>query len=94
MGLPEFLAALMRNDAPQSGQAGKKRGNEKDIPPDDVTDCARYIRHHWDLVKQGKAPAKTKKALIIEAVGVAKFATMDRALRPSRFGWLLTLPDK
>ncbi len=77
---------------PRADKTDKKTDTEKKLPPNDVNNCARYIRNHWALVDKGMAPKKTKKALIIEAVGEINWEAMDRQLR--RYSDCLTLPDK
>jgi hypothetical protein len=86
---------LAPGDKADADKADKNTDKRKKIPPRDVIDCARQIRAHWDLVEKGKAPRKSKKTLIIEAVGEANWKAMERQLQ--RYSGILTLsnrPDK
>ena len=96
MTIPVFADALTprQSNVATADKTDKKTDNEKKLPPHDVNDCARYIRNHWRLVSEGKATRKSRKELIIEAVGLTNFGAMDRQFRKDRYGYLLTLPDK
>ena len=88
--LQEFAAAIKK--ARRGEKTDKKTDTLKNIPPKEVVEVARYIRAHWALVEQGKAPKKFKKTLIKEAVGEANWESMERQL--NRFPGILTLPDR
>jgi hypothetical protein len=57
-----------------------KADTARKIAPKDVNEVARYIRAHREMERNGKAPHKSKRDLIIEAVGKASYSAMERKL--------------
>lgn len=79
-----------------TGQTDKKtdkgRKKEKKLPPHDVNNTARYIKEQRKLISEGKRPKAAKKALIAECVSDPRACRrMEKALQPSRYGWLLDI---
>jgi hypothetical protein len=83
------LRTLRKNIGGTDGQRTADK-IKNSIVPDDVNNCANYIKEQWRLVAAGKRPRANKKALIAEFLQSDDTSAMQRALQPTRFGWLLS----
>ncbi len=84
------------SDGQADNKTDKTTKNGKKLAPGDVNDAGRYIRKQRKLVRENKRPNATKKQLIAEHVGddcSKQFKRINKELQPSRYGWILNIPE-